>query len=105
VIDKAYGAELSQRQTAQFALLDRAAPFSHFQLPENDAWATRLGAKDRLVRLDDIIGPFGQPIGDLRVRHYLADNVGPDEMPVIVERSAIRLKFTLGSHTLVYDRL
>jgi CRISPR-associated endonuclease/helicase Cas3 len=104
VIDKAYGAELSQRRTAQFALLDRAAPFSEFQLPENDAWATRLGAKDRLVRLDDIIGPLGQPIGDLRVRHYLADDVGLDEMPVIVERSAIRLMFTLCSHTLVYDR-
>ena len=105
VLDKAYGAELGQRQTAQFALLDRTAPFSQFQLPEDDAWATRLGAKDRLVRLDDVIGPFGQPIGELRVRHYLAEGVGPDEKPVIVERSAARLIFTFGSHTLAYDRL
>lgn len=105
VLDKAYGAELGQRQTAQFALLDRAAPFSRFQLPEDDAWATRLGAKDRLVRFDDIIGPFGQPIGELRVRHYLAEGVGPDEKPVIVENSATRLVFMLGSEALIYDRL
>ena len=104
VLDKAYGAELGQRQTAQFALLDRAAPFSQFQLPDDEAWTTRLGAKDRLVRLDDIIGPFGQPIGELRVRHYLADDVGPDEKPVIVEHSATRLVFTFGSYTLMYDR-
>jgi CRISPR-associated endonuclease/helicase Cas3 len=56
------------------------------------------------VRLDDIIGPFGQPVGELRVRHYLADGVGPDEQPVIVERSATRLVFIFGSHTLTYDR-
>jgi CRISPR-associated endonuclease/helicase Cas3 len=104
VLDKAHGAELGQRQTAQLALLDRGAPFSQFQLPEDEAWATRLGAKDRLVRLDDITGPFGQAIGDLRIRHYLADDVGPDAMPIIVEHSATRLVFTLGSHTLVYDR-
>ena len=73
-------------------------------MPDDEAWTTRLGAKDRLVRLDDIIGPFGQPIGELRVRHYLADDVGPDEKPVIVEHSATRPVFTFGSYTLMYDR-
>jgi CRISPR-associated endonuclease/helicase Cas3 len=102
VLDRASGAELGQRRTAQFALLDRSAPFSQFQLPEDEAGASRLGAKGRLVQLDDIIGPFGQPIGELRVRHYLAEGVGPDEPVLIDEHSAT--VFTFGSHTLVYDR-
>jgi CRISPR-associated endonuclease/helicase Cas3 len=104
VLDDAYGAALGQCRTAEFALLDRAAPFSQFQLPENEAWAPRLGAKDRLVRFDEVIGPFGQSIGELRVRHYLAQSVGLDENPVVVEHSAARLVFTFGSETLAYDR-
>jgi CRISPR-associated endonuclease/helicase Cas3 len=64
-----------------------------------------LGAKDRLVRFDNVIGPFSQPIGELRVRHYLAQGVGPDDKPVVVENSAARLVFTFGSETLIYDRL
>ena len=105
VLNEGYASDLCQHQTAQFALLDRAASFSQFQLPEDDAWATRLGAKDRLVRFDDVIGPFSQPIGELRVRHYLAQGVGTDEKPEIVENSATRLVFTFGSATLTYDRL
>lgn len=104
VLDKAYGTELGQRQTAQFALLDRSEPFSRFQLPEDDAWATRLGAKDRLVRFDDIIGPFGQPIGELRVRHYLAEGVGLDENPAIVEQEPAGITFQFGTSLLRYDR-
>ena len=104
VLDRAYGAELGQRQTAQFAMLDRAAPFSRFQLPEDDAWATRLGAKDRLVQFDDVIGPFRQPIGELRVRHYLAEGVGPDEKPVIVEQETAGVTFRFGASLLRYDR-
>ena len=104
MLNDIFGRVSVQRQTAGYALLDRSAPFSRFQLPEDDAWATRLGAKDRLIRFDGIIGPFGQPIGELRVRHYLAEGVGLEEQPVIVENSAGRLLFRVGSATLVYDR-
>jgi CRISPR-associated endonuclease/helicase Cas3 len=102
-LNNAYGAELGQRQTAQMALLDRAAPFSQFSL--DDRWATRLGAKDRRVQFDNVIGPFGPPIGELRVQHYLIAGVGPDEVPVLVESSAARVVFAFGSQSLIYDRL
>jgi CRISPR-associated endonuclease/helicase Cas3 len=103
-LNKVFAKTSVQRRTAEFALLDRAAPFSQFQLPEDDAWATRLGAKDRLVRFDDVVGPFGQPIGDLRIRHYLAKDAGSDERPAIVD-SVARVVFTFGSAKLIYDRL
>lgn len=105
VLNEAFGKTSAQRITAGFAMLDRAAPFTEFQLPQDEAWATRLGAKDRLVRFDDVIGPFNQPIGALRVPYFLAAGVTEDEMPAIVENSPSRLVFTLGSAALTYDRL
>ena len=105
VLNEAFGKTSAQRITAGFAILDRAAPFTEFQLPQDEAWATRLGAKDRLVRFDDVIGPFNQPIGALRVPYFLAAGVTEDDMPAIVENSPSQLVFTLGSAALTYGRL
>jgi CRISPR-associated endonuclease/helicase Cas3 len=105
VLNEAFGKISAQRTTAGFAILDRAAPFTEFRLPQDEAWATRLGAKDRLVRFDDVLGPFGQPIGALRIPYFLAAGVTENEMPAIVENSPLRLVFRLGSATLSYDRV
>jgi CRISPR-associated endonuclease/helicase Cas3 len=105
VLNEAFGKISAQRTTAGFAILDRAAPFTEFRLPQDEAWATRLGAKDRLVKFDDVLGPFGQRIGALRIPHFLVAGVTEDEMPAIVENSPPRLVFRLGSATLSYDRV
>ena len=105
VLNEVFGKTSAQRITAGFAMLIRAAPFTEFQLPQDEVWATRLGAKDRLVRFEDVIGPFNQPIGALRVPYFLTTGVTENDMPAIIENSPSRLVFTLGSAKLTYDRL
>lgn len=105
ILNDIFAKTIVQRQTADSALLDRAAPFSAFQLPTDDQWATRLGAKDLLVSLDGLIGPFGNPVGALRIPQFLAEGAAADATAIIAESSLSRIIFTIGGQDLLYDRL
>lgn len=99
------GTAYAERGTARDWTFDVAQPFTHLLFPEgNEALATRLGTKDRLVRLDPAPpGPFGQAVGHLTVPAWMAPGVAAEEEAVIVADTPA-LAFTLGARRFVYDR-
>jgi len=106
VLNTAYAQDLAQSQTAKASLLDRNKPLSAFKIPDGEVWATRLGAKDLQVEFpSDVTGPFGRPIGPIRVAHHLlGEGDGSQELPKILERTPSRLVFEIGQRVLIYDR-
>jgi CRISPR-associated endonuclease/helicase Cas3 len=105
VIDAGYGQYLAQSQTGIASLLDRNATFDTFRIPEGEAWATRLGAKDQQVEFPtEVIGPFGGPVGRLRVAHHLVEDLRTEDLPQILEQGPDRVLFALGKVRLIYDR-
>jgi CRISPR-associated endonuclease/helicase Cas3 len=104
VLNDIFAKTIVQRQTAGTALLDRAAPFSAFQLPADDQWGTRLGAKDLLVKLDGLIGPFGIPVGSLRIPQFLAGGAAADAAAIILENNSLLIRLKIGANALIYDR-
>jgi CRISPR-associated endonuclease/helicase Cas3 len=70
--------------------------------------ATRLGAADRLVVTDPpLIGPFGQPVRQLTLRHHqVPAGLSPDALPTDVTPlpEHAGFEFTLGDRRYRYDR-
>lgn len=90
--------------------LDLSVPMSdEAPFPEGDAIATRLGARDRLIRLPvGTVGPFGELITTIRVASWMLRDVAPDAEPEVrVEGDGQVLRFEGegGAVTLRYDRL
>lgn len=105
VLDKVYGNDIARAGQARLGLLDRDAPFSAFRIPDDEPWATRLGARDLLVALPEaILGPFGEPVATLRIPHFLAGDAAAEATPEVLESGAGGLLFRLGAVTLRYDR-
>ncbi len=68
--------------------------------------ATRLGVRDRLLIFDPApIGPFGEPLNQLPVRHFLVKGVDPDAQPTAVEVRDGEILFTLETLCFRYSRL
>jgi hypothetical protein len=69
--------------------------------------ATRLGARDRLLIFDPApTGPFGVPVRQLPMRHYLApEDLDPDAQPQDVEQCDGAVEFSLGTTRYRYGRL
>lgn len=104
LLDEALALSPSQIQQARLSRLDRGRPFSDFCLPSEDSFATRLGARDRMVDFAGLEGPFGTPIGKLRVPQFLAPDAGEAEAE-IVSNSGEGLVFRLGASELRYGRM
>ena len=68
--------------------------------------ATRLGVRDRLLLFDPApTGPFGAPLRQLPMRHYLAPkDLDPDAQPQQVEQCEGAVEFTLGTTRYRYGR-
>jgi CRISPR-associated endonuclease/helicase Cas3 len=103
-IGEAEADPLARAQQASYALLDRSRSFSDLRMPTDERLATRLGDSDRLLDFSNELGPFGTPIGLLRVPHFLAPDAGEAE-PEIVGHTADGIAIRLGTATLIYGRL
>lgn len=68
--------------------------------------ATRLGIRDRLLLFDPAPkGPFGAPLRQLPMRHYLAaDGTDPDAQPQKIEEREGAIEFALGAAHFRYGR-
>ncbi|WP_439849174.1 hypothetical protein [Thioalkalicoccus limnaeus] len=69
--------------------------------------ATRLGIRDRLLTFDPApAGPFGQPLEQLPVRHFLVPKaIDPDAQPTAVDVQNDVVLFRLESALFRYSRL
>ncbi|MFP4245602.1 MAG: CRISPR-associated helicase Cas3' [Halochromatium sp.] len=103
-IDGRTGAE---RGIAQLHGLDIDTPFDEQPgFPTDLDIATRLGERDRLLTFDPaLIGPFGEPLQRLPVRHFLVKGIAPDAQPASIERHEDAILFTLENTRFRYSRL
>jgi CRISPR-associated endonuclease/helicase Cas3 len=103
-IDGRTGAE---RGIAQLHGLDIDTPFDEQPgFPTDLDIATRLGERDRLLTFDPApMGPFGQPLQHLPIRHFLVKGIDPDAQPASIERDEDAILFTLDNTRFRYSRL
>lgn len=103
-IDGRTGAE---RSIAQLHGLDVETPFDEQQgFPTDLDIATRLGERDRLLKFEPApVGPFGQSLRQLPVRHFLVKGLDPDAQPSAVERQDGAILFSLENTRFRYSRL
>jgi CRISPR-associated endonuclease/helicase Cas3 len=89
----------------QYALIPFDQPFTDLHFPEDEIFATRLGAADLEVSFPPgLLGPFGQPLGSLRVPGHLHRMSGAVE-PTDIVTSATIVSFKLGEAGFEYSRL
>lgn len=105
------GAQIGERQVARSELLDLGIPFRSLDpFPEaGEAAATRLGARDHLLRLPDgTPGAFGQ-VTSLRLPAWMAGSLPMEVQPEIEpEKAGFRMDLRCAAgemHRFVYDRL
>jgi CRISPR-associated endonuclease/helicase Cas3 len=96
------GNTYAEAGAAEAALLKRDRPFSAFEIPEDDVWATRLGGKDITVTLPNLPGPFGGTVETLNIPYFFGASA-EDELADITQ-GADWFTFRLGSADLRYDR-
>ncbi len=102
------GEDWAQKTVGHQSALELDKPFDEQQpFPKEVGIATRLGAKDRLLRFDPAIpGPFGAPLRALPVRSFLVPSgVDPDAEPTVVAHDNGTTEFTLGTYRYRYSRL
>ncbi|MBK1709761.1 CRISPR-associated helicase Cas3' [Marichromatium gracile] len=97
----------AERSIAHLHGLEIDKPFDEQQeFPTDLDIATRLGLRDRLLIFDPApIGPFGQPLRQLPVRHFLAKGIDPDAEPSSVEIHDGTILFSLENARFRYSRL
>ena len=103
-IDGRTGAE---RSIAQLHGLDVDTPFDEQPgFPTDLDIATRLGERDRLLMFELApIGPFGQALRQLPVRHFLVKGIDPDAQPLAIESHDGTIQFSLENARFRYSRL
>ncbi|MBK5969327.1 MULTISPECIES: CRISPR-associated helicase Cas3' [Thiorhodovibrio] len=98
----------AQRTIAHLHGLEIDTPFDEQAgFPTDLDIATRLGVRDRLLIFDPApTGPFGQPLQQLPVRHFLVPKgIDPDAQPSAVEAQDGAILFSLESACFRYSRL
>lgn len=105
-LDGSLGARAS---LAHLHALPYREPFDTLSFPDSDQKiATRLGAADRLLTLEPApVGPFGQPVKALTVRHHqwppgVAAETPPTELTLLPQGAGF--EFSLGPSRWRYDR-
>lgn len=96
------------RQTiARLQALDVDQIFGDFEFPCEVKIATRLGAQDRILHFDpELHGPFGEPLKELPLRHYLVPGgLSPDAEPGNIRQTATTTSFSLGDAKFRYTHL
>lgn len=98
----------AQRSIAHLHGLEIDKPFDEQQgFPTDLDIATRLGVHDRLLTFDPApTGPFGQPLKQLPVRHFLVPKgIDPDAQPSAVKIQDGAILFSLVTARFRYSRL
>lgn len=105
--NKIEGREGAERSIAHLHGLEIDKPFDEQQgFPTDLDIATRLGVRDRLLTFDPaLIGPFGQPLKHLPVRHFLAQGIDPDAQPTAVSLIEGGILFELDGVRFRYSRV
>ncbi len=100
------GMTIAERGLARDFALDVHATFSALVFPGKDeAVATRLGTRDRLVSFDPPLpGPFGEPISQLRIPGWMATGIGPEVEPSDITDDGEGMTFRLGERVFGYGR-
>jgi CRISPR-associated endonuclease/helicase Cas3 len=102
------GSLAASKTTASLHTLDCEREFGEQYFPDDVAIGTRLGAADRLVVFTPApIGPFGQPVQQLALRHHmlahdLQDDAQPEQVEALAQQAGFT--FTLGGRRYCYDR-
>jgi CRISPR-associated endonuclease/helicase Cas3 len=103
---KIEGYTCAQKTLGHVHSLDFEQAFGEAEFQHDVRTATRLGAQDRAARFSGVIGPFGFPLKELPIRHYLL----PKELPLDAEPSNVShqddcIAFRLGTASFRYSRL
>jgi CRISPR-associated endonuclease/helicase Cas3 len=96
----------ADRNTAEALSLDLSTAFRDLVFPvDEDAVATRLGARDLLVDMTPAFpGPFGAPVERIKIPAWMAGPVGPDDRPTPAVRDGDGWRFELGKRSFRYGR-
>jgi CRISPR-associated endonuclease/helicase Cas3 len=97
----------AKRAIGRLQTLPFDEPFDDdLKFPVDERIATRLGAADRLAEFDPpVMGPFGQQIRRLPIRHHmLPSDLDADAQPTVVAARNGYIEFTLGSADYRYHR-
>lgn len=95
---------------ARLNVIDRNLSFGEFGFPSRAAGEervqTRLGELDRQFHFKKpIVGPFGEPVVEIRIPAWLARGV-TEEVPELIDtRDSNLIYFRLGATHFVYDRM
>lgn len=96
----------AQKSIGRLHVLDISKPFEDEAFPNDVSIATRLGAQDKLLNFEPpLLGPFGQRLQALPVRHHLLPRgLSPDAQPEDVRQSGDCIDFRLGTAHYRYSR-
>lgn len=105
-----FGGDIAKKQAADLNVIDWSVPFGDAQFVSDDRHITsRLGDSDLRIVLDDHpMGPFGEPITELSLPHFLSFGFRPAagrETRVSTSRLPHGFAFVLGETAYHYDRL
>jgi CRISPR-associated endonuclease/helicase Cas3 len=92
--------------TGRTLSLDLSTEFRDLIFPDiSEDVATRLGAKDLLVDFaEPLPGPFGEVVQRLRIPHWMARGIGPDDAPELLANDDKGARFRLGARSYTYGR-
>lgn len=101
-----FGATIGQRQTAQVNLVDWGQPYiGQVFGTKDERIQTRLGAGDRLAAFDPpFTSALGGEVSVLTIPSFLAAEVLPEAVPVVMSAPPGKVTFTFGEREFVYDR-
>lgn len=87
--------------------LDVEQIFGEQEFPNDVQIATRLGAQDRILHFEPaLLGPFGEALKELPIRHHLLPNgLSPDTEPSDIRQTTTSITFRLGDAQFSYSRL
>ena len=95
----------AQRTIGHLHALDVEQVFGQEEFPLDVQIATRLGAQDRIVHFHAVQGPFGVPLSELPIRHYLLPKgLSPDAEPDEIASDGKSISFRLGDARFHYSR-
>lgn len=97
----------AKRTLAHLHGLEFNKPFAELTgFPTEIDIATRLGIRDRLLTFDPVpMGPFGVPLHQLPVRHFLLPpGLSPDAQPTAVTTTGNTIRFLLEDFPFCYSR-
>ena len=99
------GIAYAERGTAVAQAVDFSTEFRALVFPVSELLRTRLGDKDLLVDFaPPFTGPFGQPVARLSIPHWMAQGIGSDDQPELLDETEEGQRLRLGPRAFTYGR-